>query len=149
MEQDAGLATSIGELADRLDRADFVVDPHYADERAPALDRRLERGRLDLTGCRYGEDDFLATQMLHGVCRCETRLVIGGGDRDAERSTAIARRECSTDDREIVGFGAARREHHLIRLGPKGAGDRALRLFYAGARGATEPMGPRGISAGF
>jgi len=70
----------------------------------------------------------------------EARLVLGGGHGDPEWAVAIARGERRADDREIVGFRAARRKHDLIRLGADGFGDRALRFLDTGARGAPESV---------
>ena len=73
--------------------------------------------------------------------RCgEGRLVLRGGDGNAERAAAVPRRERRADDREVVGFRASGGEHDLIRLDADGGGDRALRLFDARARCAPEPV---------
>ncbi len=79
----------------------------------------------------------------------ERRLVLRGGNGDAERAATISRCKRGTDDGEVVGFRATGGEHDLVRLGADGVGDGALGLFDSGARRPPETVRRGGITEGF
>src|SRR2546430_8388505 len=101
MEQHAGVATSTRERAHRLQRADLVIGPHHAHDGDAVLENPVERLLLDLAGGRHGENDLVTTEVLHGVRGGERRLVLRGGNGDAERAATISRCKRGTDDGEV------------------------------------------------
>ena len=79
----------------------------------------------------------------------EHRLVLDRRDGGAASAALVARRQRRADDRQVVGFGAARGEDHLARLGAERCGDLLAGLLQPGAGGAPEAVGAGGIAEAF
>ncbi len=65
VEEDAPVAVDpVGDLGDRLDRADLVVGEHHADQDRPVVDRRLELVGVDPAVAIDRQLDRLEAELL-------------------------------------------------------------------------------------
>ena len=96
------------------DGADLVVDGHHADDRDVVAERVGERVEL-ARGRHASTAHHRAGEALDGV---QHGVVLRGG---AHRAPAVA--ADGADDRRVVGFRAAPREHDLARAAADRRGD--------------------------
>jgi hypothetical protein len=127
-----------GGLGHRLCRAHLVVGRHHRDQGGPARPQRdLEPVEADPAGLVHQGEGELRAQVGH--CpggRVQDGVVLDrGGDQVAGARLAG---EHGALDREVVGLGAARGEHHLRRRGA----DQRGHLLTGGLDGA--PRRPAG-----
>jgi hypothetical protein len=104
-------SATFGDLGDRLDHADLVVDGHH---RRPT--RRLKSGTVESSA---GAVD--APRCDRVLDRMEHRVVL---DRRAHRDATSG----GTPSTEVVGLGAVAGEDDLARIDPQQRGDQLARL---------------------
>ncbi len=85
VEDDAGIAASLGDLCHRLDHADLVVDPHDRDHRRHFGQCAVQRIQLEHAGAVHRQQDLSPAQVTHGMRRGQHRLVLDRRDRGAHR----------------------------------------------------------------
>jgi hypothetical protein len=85
----------------------------------------------------------LARELLR---RRQHRRMLERRGQDARRTPGGAERPGRAEQREVVGLGPARREGHLERLGPEGAGDGPARLLDDGAGALPGAVDARGVA---
>ena len=119
---------------DRLDDAGLIVRRHHRDHRRPVVggECRLERGEIDHP---IGVDRY---QGRVGR-RAQYRIMLDCRDDKAPAAAA--------DKRQVVGLGAARGEHDLVRRRADQRRDALARVVDRATRRATEPMHRRGVAA--
>jgi hypothetical protein len=107
---------------DRLDRADFVVDLHNADERRTVADRILQLLKIDealAVDSQIGDVEPLLFEAFGGV---KDSVVLDSGGYDVV-GAALSAGVGGTTERQVVAFAAARGEGELLWLAADVAGD--------------------------
>ena len=145
VEDDAPLLRPLGEGVDVLHRADLVVHPHHRADCHVVAHERLDRPGGHPPGLVHGEEAFRAAFLGDLVQRAEHRLMLDRR-RDGRAATFVAAGAPDADEGHVVGLGAARGEHDLVRRRAKTSGDALARLVERGARFAPPPMDAGGVA---
>ena len=127
VEQGAVPVRDVGQLRDRLHRADLVVGVHHGDERRVAGDGRLQSRRLDDAGRPGRQQRRRPAPPGQRLQRVENRFVL---DRGGDEVTASVRRRRLGDaaDRQVVGFRSAAREDDVAGPGAEELRHRRARV---------------------
>ena len=109
------------DLGDRLDRADLVVREHDRDEDRAVGDRALDVLGVDAPVAVDRDLDDLEAELLEVLERVADGVVLDGRRHDAVSARPAGPRGAL--EREVVGLGAAAREHDLARVRADRAGE--------------------------
>jgi hypothetical protein len=132
------------DLGDRLDRADFVVGEHHADQDRLGRNRRLDFVRVDAAVAIHRHLDDLEAELLEVPDRVTDGVVLdGGGDDPMAASLACPGGALES---QVVGLGAAGGEDDLARLGSDGTCRSLVSLVEPGAGPTTGSVQRRGIA---
>ena len=102
--------------ADRHDGADLVVDVHDADQNRPLVDGRRHLLHIRIAEPIHADANHVEAFRFKPADTLQHRRMFHGGGHDAV--SAPVEGFCSTEDRHVVGFGAAGCENHIpIRCG--------------------------------
>ncbi len=122
-------AAERADLLQRLQHADLVVGGHHRDDGGALVDRRGQRREIDETLGVDRQHADAAAFARHRLDAFEHAFMLGrhGDDVIAPQRAVEAR---GALDREVVGFGRARGEDDLARLGTDQRGDLAASLLH-------------------
>jgi hypothetical protein len=148
VQRDTCGRTSCPNVSHRLHHANLVVHPHHRDQGRLFGQHIVERSEVDDPARIHRQDRLATTEALHRMRGGKRCLVFDRGSDDMHRPTSGLCRESGTDDGEIVCFGAARGENHLVRLDAEGLGGLALALLETGAGVPPHPVGRRRVPPG-
>ena len=112
VEDNAVRAGDRADLADRHQRADFVVGGHDRDQNRPIVDRVFQRARIDRAVAVHAEIRDAETFFFQPSARFEHR-----GMFDCARNDMVAlvpQRLRDALDRPVIALGAARRKINLV-----------------------------------
>ncbi len=139
------------DVGDGLDRAHLVVGPHRRDDRdrrRVALDAGPQLVDQDAAGGVDGRHVDLGALVLgQPGHRVEQRMVLDRAEDDAAAGRVLgAARPVEALDRQVVGLGAAGREHDLARPRAEPLGDQLARLLDGAPRAPPRRVQRRRIA---
>ena len=133
------------DVRQRLNRADLVVDCHDRHQCRPGIELPREVSDVDEAYCRHpplGDPEPLALEPMRG--REHTLVLERRGDHAVQAASACG--PGAALDRQVVGLGATRGEHDLVRSGAQHIRDGFARRFERRLRGASTAMTARRVS---
>src|SRR3954454_5422415 len=112
MEQNLMLARDHTDFRDRLDRTDFIVGMHDADENGAICNRTAHCIRIDSARAISRQISHPRAHLLQELARSENGRMLDPGRDDV--LTLAPECEVHTLEREIVRFAAPTREYDLV-----------------------------------
>jgi hypothetical protein len=114
MEKCTGPVGAIGDGAERLDRANLVVDSHDGDQEDIVGEVCGDGVRIDGAGGVYRNKIGLEAESPRGIRRRQNRFVLDGADE--KPAAALRRSRKQPQQGQVVGFGCAGCEYDFVGI---------------------------------